>query len=398
MEPVGMVMRGRSQTQVDSGPRRAGARLLDECGGACGDLGTLLPYLIGAITVAGLAPAGLLLGFGLFLVASGLFYSLPIAVQPMKAVGAVMLTSGLTPGEVTAAGIVLGLILLALGASGAIGWLARLIPQSVTAGLQLGLGLSMAVLGLSLMADAAWLGAMVLLALVLLQTIPGCPAAPLAVGIAVAAGWFAGIVSVPASITPGLTLPALALPAWSDLPRAIELAVLPQIPLTVTNAVIVTAALAQMLFPDTAGRASERNLALTSGFANLALAPFGAIPMCHGAGGLQAQYRFGGRSGPAPVLLGMVLLALGLCFASEAVALLALIPIAAVGALLVVSGGDLALSPRLFDARPVCWPVIGATAALTIAVNPAAGLVCGWLLEVVRRPLAQALAALLRRP
>jgi MFS superfamily sulfate permease-like transporter len=390
------MMRVPRQTEV-RGERR-GTRVLDECGGACGDLGTLLPYLIGAITIAGLAPAGLLLGFGVFLVGSGLFYGLPIAVQPMKAVGAVMLTSGLSPGEVAAAGIMLGLILLALGASGAIGWLARLIPRSVTAGLQLGLGLSMAALGLSVMAEAAWLGVMVLFVLLLLQRIPGCPAAPLALGVAIAAGWLAGMVSAPAGMSPGLTMPALALPAWSDLPRAIELAVLPQIPLTITNAVIVTAALAQALFPGATGRASERNLALTSGLANLALAPFGAMPMCHGAGGLQAQYRFGGRSGAAPVLLGMVLLVLGLWFASEAVALLALIPLAAVGALLVVSGGDLAFSRRLFDARPVCWPVIGVTAALTLAVNPAAGLVCGWLLEVVRRPLAQALSGLLRRP
>jgi MFS superfamily sulfate permease-like transporter len=373
-------------------------RALDECAGACGDLGTLLPYLIGAITVVGLAPAGLLLGFGLFLIASGLFYGLPIAVQPMKAVGAVMLTSGLTPGEVAAAGIVLGLILLVLGLSGAIGWLARLIPQSVTAGLQLGLGLSMAVLGLELMAKTPWLGAMVLVALLLFLRMPGWPAAPLALGLAVAAGWLAGIVSAPAGMSVGLALPALSLPAWTDLPRAIELAVLPQIPLTITNAVIVTAALAQALFPGRRDRASARSLALTSGIGNLALAPLGAMPMCHGAGGLQAQYRFGARSGMAPVVLGIVLLVLGLWFASEAAALLALIPIAAVGALLVVSGGDLALSRRLFDARPVCWPVIGATAALTLAVSPAAGLVCGWLLEVVRRPLGQALSGLLRRP
>jgi MFS superfamily sulfate permease-like transporter len=372
-------------------------RALDESAGACGDLGTLLPYLIGAITVVGLAPAGLLLGFGLFLIASGLFYGLPIAVQPMKAVGAVMLTSGLTPGEVAATGIVLGLILLVLGLSGAIGWLARLIPQSVTAGLQLGLGLSMAVLGLDLVAETPWLGAMVLTALLLFLRIPGCPAAPLALGLAIAAGWLAGIVSAPSGMSVGLTLPALSLPTWADLPRALELAVLPQIPLTVTNAVIVTAALAQALFPDAHGRASERNLALTTGLGNLALAPLGAMPMCHGAGGLQAQYRFGARSGMAPVLLGVVLLVLGLWFASEAAALLALIPIAAVGALLMVSGGDLALSRRLFDARPVCWPAIGATAALTLAVNPAAGLVCGWLIEVVRRPLGQALSGLLRR-
>lgn len=374
------------------------SRLLRDAAGALGDLGTLLPYLIGAITVAGLAPAGLLLGFGLYLIASGLFFGLPIAVQPMKAVAAVLLTSGLTPGEVAAAGMALGAILLVLGMSGAIGWLARLIPQSVTAGLQLGLGLSMAILGLGLMASMPWLGALVLLALLGLLWIPGLPAAPVALALAIGLGWQTGIVSAPADVGLTLALPVLALPTGADLPRALELAVLPQIPLTLTNAVIVTAALARALYPQAGARASERNLALSTGIANLALAPFGAMPMCHGAGGLQAQHRFGARSGAAPVVLGLALLALGLWFAGEAAALLAIVPAAAVGALLLVSGADLALSRRLFDARPVCWPVIGATAALTLLVNPAAGLACGWLLEVIRRPLAQAVEALLRRP
>ena len=78
-------------------------------------------------------------------------------------------------------------------------------------------------------------------------------------------------------------------------------AVLPQITLTLTNAVIVTAALARELFPASAEVASERNLALSSGFANVLLCPFGAMPMCHGAGGLQAQYRYGARTGLAPI-------------------------------------------------------------------------------------------------
>ena len=67
------------------------------------------------MTVAGLAPAGLLFGFGVFLISTGLFYSLPLPVQPMKAVSAVILTDGLQPGEVAAAGIMLGVILLVLG-------------------------------------------------------------------------------------------------------------------------------------------------------------------------------------------------------------------------------------------------------------------------------------------
>src|SRR5262245_62594866 len=83
---------------------RPGRSLPSEISGACGDLGTFIPHVIGAITVAGLAPAGVLYGFGLFLIAAGLFYALPLPVQPMKAVSAVILTDGLRPGAIAAAG------------------------------------------------------------------------------------------------------------------------------------------------------------------------------------------------------------------------------------------------------------------------------------------------------
>src|SRR5271169_483331 len=133
-------------------------RLLQECSGACGDLGTFIPHVIGAMTVAGLAPAGVLFGFGVCLIGSGLFYGLPVPVQPMKAVSAVILTGGLRAGEVAGAGLVMGVLLLALGITGAIGRAARFIPQSVSVGLQLGLGMLMAVLGIGLMLKTPWLG------------------------------------------------------------------------------------------------------------------------------------------------------------------------------------------------------------------------------------------------
>jgi hypothetical protein len=152
--------------------------IIQECGGACGDLGTFIPHVIGAITVAGLAPAGVLFGFGAFLIATGLFYGLPLPVQPMKAVSAVILTDGLKPGEVAAAGMILGLILLVLGATGWIVRLARAVPQSVSAGLQLGLGLLMGFLGVKLMLETLWIGFPALVLLFLLSRIPRCPAAP----------------------------------------------------------------------------------------------------------------------------------------------------------------------------------------------------------------------------
>jgi hypothetical protein len=91
---------------------RSGRRWWGEFSGACGDLGTFLPYVLGALTVTGLAPQGILLGFGVFLLGSGLFYAIPIAVQPMKAVAALLLTQGLSAGETAASGILLGTVLL----------------------------------------------------------------------------------------------------------------------------------------------------------------------------------------------------------------------------------------------------------------------------------------------
>ena len=77
------------------------------------------------------------------------------------------------------------------------------------------------------------------------------------------------------------------------------------------------------------------------------------------------------------MMLGVLLLGLGLIFADQAGALLAVIPLAAVGALLLFSAADLAFSRRLFDARRSCWPVIGITAALTAWVDPIWGLLAG---------------------
>src|SRR3954467_3544392 len=212
-------------------------RFLLECSGACGDLGTFIPHVIGAITVAGLAPAGVLFGFAAFLIGTGLFYGLPLPVQPMKAISAVILTGGLRPGEVAAAGMMIGVVLLLLGFTGWISRLARAIPQSVSAGLQLGLGLLLAVLGLKLILETPWIGFGSLALLFALTRIPRCPAAPLALGVAIGLDWVTGSVgsTVEAAASPGI--PSLVLPSWGEIWRSFEVAVLPQLSLTLTNAV-----------------------------------------------------------------------------------------------------------------------------------------------------------------
>jgi predicted benzoate:H+ symporter BenE len=371
-------------------PRNARS-IVQEASGACGDLGTFIPHVIGAITVAGLAPAGVLLGFTLFLVSTGLFYGLPLPVQPMKAVSAVILTGGLRPGEVAAAGIIIGVVLLVLGATGLVGRLARVIPQSVSAGLQLGLGLLMGVLGFRLMLETWWIGFPALGALFLLGRIPRFPAAPIVLVTAAVVGWATGGVAPAHEAVVAPSGLHVMIPTWAEVWRSFGIAVLPQLSLTLTNAVIVTASLSRELFPARGEIASERNLALSSGLANVLLCPFGAMPMCHGAGGLQAQYRFGGRTGLTPIIFGVVLLVLAVGFADRAAGLFAVIPIGAVGALLIIAGTDLAISRRLFDGRPSCLWVIGVAALVTVTVNPALGLVLGWISEFIRAAIVRRL-------
>ena len=152
---------------------------------------------------------------------------------------------------------------------------------------------------------------------------------------------------------------------------------LPQVPLTLTNAIIVTAAVSRQLFPEGSGRVTERNLALTTGLGNLLAAPFGGYLMCHGAGGMTAHYRFGARTATAPLLIGLVLAALGLVLGASGYQLLRTIPDAVLGALLLFSGIDLALSSKPGEHKGADLFLVLLMAALGVAVNPAVAFAVG---------------------
>ncbi len=350
---------------------------LGEVSGALGDLGTFLPHIIGAITVVGMAPAGILTTFGLFYMAGGAFYGLPIAVQPMKAASAAVLIQPLDPGSVAGAGLVLGLVFFAVGVTGLVGRIARVVPSVVTSGLQLGLGLSLAALGIRLLEADLWLGLAISGLIVILLSNSRIPAALIALVAGTAAGQLLG--SAPPFPTPtfGLHLPPLVIPDWEQIVRGIEYAVLPQIPLTLTNAIIVTAAVTRELFPDEVHAVSERNLAITTGLGNLLGAPFGGYPMCHGAGGVTGHYRFGARTATAPVLIGFIFVLLGVLFGDSGYALLRAVPDAVLGALLLFSGIDLAQSSKPHQFRETELFLVLLLAAIGVTLNPAVAFAIG---------------------
>lgn len=366
---------------------------LKETNGALGDIGTLLPLMLGAIVIGGLAPMPVLLGFAVFYITTAVYYRLPIPVQPMKAVAAALLVTGMTPETVAASGVLIGITLLILGWTGWINRLARLVPQSVLAGLQLGLGVALALMSLALMASSPLIAVVTLVLVLALLKSPRFPAVLIGLAVAmVLAQWLNVPTLSLGSFTANAGLIAVpALPSLAELEQAVSTFVLPQLSLTLTNAILLTALVAGDYFGDKATHVTPARLSLSSGLANLALSPLGAFPMCHGAGGLAAHHRFGARSGAAPLILGLGLIAFALLPGGLGITLLAAIPAAGLGALLLIAAWQLAVTRRLFDGKPSCWPVIAVTAAVTVVIDPFWGLVMGGCSEVVRKSIVSRL-------
>ncbi|WP_417606826.1 putative sulfate/molybdate transporter [Primorskyibacter flagellatus] len=359
---------------------------LPEANGALGDVGTLLPMVIGSIALIGLSAPHVLLSFGLFYIATGVIYRLPIPVQPMKAIAAVALVSEVTPGALALSGVLIGSALLFLGGSGIIDRLARLVPQSVLSGLQLGLGLALGWIALGLMKDQMIIGALSLgIAMTALRI--GTHAALATILSGVVLGLVFGRADLVQLGMPQGTDWMPSVPTIKDIRMAVTDLALPQFALTLTNAVFLTALVAQDRFGPSAAHVTPRKLCLTSGAANLLLSPLGALPMCHGAGGVAAHHRFGARTGGAPVMLGASLLLLALLPAPLRDGALSSIPAATLGALLLIAAVELAASRRLVDARPSCRPVIAVTALATVFANPLFGLVLGTIAEILRKLL-----------
>ncbi|RBI69390.1 benzoate transporter [Vreelandella sulfidaeris] len=358
-------------------------RLLKDASGALGDLGTLLPLSLGAIGVAGLAPMPVLLGFAVFYLTTGFYYRLPIPVQPMKAVTAVLLTTQVGAGSLVASGVMIGAVLLLLGLTGWVNWLSRLVPRSVLSGLQLGLGLMLANMSLELIATSLPVGLLTLAVLVIiLRTAPYFPAALVGLCLSVIVGGMIGSPGLALNIEHSFSFSWPELPDVSAWQQGFTTLVLPQLALTLTNAILLTALMADDYFGEQSRHVTPARLSLSSGLANLVLVPLGALPMCHGAGGLAAHYRFGARTGLAPILLGSGLVLIAVL--PGGISLIAAIPAAGLDALLLVAAAELAFTKRLRTTKPSCWPVIGVTALVTFWVDAFWGLLAGMVVEAIR--------------
>lgn len=344
-----------------------------EIGGSLGDMGTFLPLLVGMSSQNGLDFASALFFAGLFNIVTGLTFSIPMAVQPMKAIAAVALTEGLTVPQILAAGITVSLVILVLGLTGLIDWLNRAVPKSVVRGLQLALGLSLLMKGIQMIAgtrtvigpDSYVTGALAALIVLALFFSRVMPAALLlfAIGLVISV-W--GDPALARSLKLGFTLPHWTPPGWNDFVSAFPKAALPQIPLTTLNSIIAVCALSADLFPGR--RATPRKVSISVGLMNLVAGWFGGMPMCHGAGGLAGQHRFGARTNGSILFLGVAKMAIAVVFGASLLALCRAFPASVLGAMLAFSGLELGLVTRDQTDRSSAFLML-LTAGACLALN-----------------------------
>ena len=344
-----------------------------EWSGAFGDLGTLVPFLLAYVTVVGIEPAGMLLAFGAAFVAVGVYFRTPFPVQPMKAIGAVAITGAaqtavVTPEAVAVAALATGVIWLALGLTGTAERVARWVGRPVTLGIVLGLGVAFMLDGTRMMATGIWLAAPLLILTILLLSNRALLAMVLI--LAVGAAWAVltepAVASALAGVEPAFRPPAwpFHVLTWEAVFVGVVLLALPQVPLTLGNAVIAPVEFNNREFPGQA--TSERKVAVSTGVINTLGSLIGGVPMCHGAGGMAAQVSFGARTGGAPVILGALLIVLALAFSESVAVLLRLFPHPALGVMLFLAGLQLALGSCDFSKDKGERFVTLGTAALSI--------------------------------
>jgi MFS superfamily sulfate permease-like transporter len=183
----------------------------------------------------------------------------------------------------------------------------------------------------------------------------------------------------------GFKLPVFSLAAltWNDLLTGTLLFTLPQIPLTLGNAVIAIVAENNELFPDR--KVTERKIAISQGIMNLVAPIFGGVPMCHGAGGMAGHVRFGAKTGGALVILGAILILLALFFSDSVGIIFRIFPNAILGVILFFAGAELAITVRDIGNRKSDFYVMLLVAAFAMW-NMGAAFLAGIILDrAIRR-------------
>lgn len=383
-----------------------------ELSGSLGDLGTLLPLGLGIIMINGLDPIGIFLSVGLFYIFSGIYFGVTVPVEPMKVIAAYAIAKGVTQPQILASGLLVGIILLVIGGTRAIGIIGKYVPRPVIRGVQLSTGILLISQGVKLMLGRSSfqmihetsepflsiqkigflpvgiiIGVILfLIALALLEN-RKIPAALVVVLSGIIIGVFLGTHEGLDGIELGIHLPQIlpfGIPSMADFSISLFLLAIPQLPMTLGNAVIANADLSEQYFKKDSARITYPSLCISMGLANILAFFIGGMPMCHGAGGLASRYRFGARTGGSNIIIGGIFILISVILGYHAVAVLHLIPMSVLGVLLIFSGTQLSLT--LIDVRErrdlfVALIILGITLSSNLAVGFITGIILAYILK-----------------
>ncbi len=360
---------------------------LSEFSGAFGDLGTLLPLAFALVVFNGFPPSRLFFLWGLVYLVTGWLYKAPVPVQPLKAMAVIAFGAGMAPSLLSSAAVFYGLLLVILTATGLLQRIQKLFSMAIIRGIQLGIGLILADKAILLSVKKGFLlhttslnplsnflimGSVALVISLFLgkRRIPiGLPL----IIVGGALGWMGAGGTIPGN--PGFSPLSPMLPDAASLWSILVLLIIPQLPLTLGNAVFSAEDTAKTLWGNQAKRVTVNHLALSIGLSDTVIGLLGGFPVCHGAGGMGAHYQFGARTGGATIIMGAVLVIFG------GVPLLSgflfLIPVPILGAMLLVDAIRMGLFARSLSG----W--VDITTALTVGLlsfftrNIAIGLASG---------------------
>lgn len=340
---------------------------LNEAAGSVGDFGTILPIIFGVAVVSDINLGTILLFFAVWYTAVGILYRLPVPVEPMKAIGAIVIAEGLTSPEIAASGIIIGIMFIAIGYLRGMSKVQKWIPKNVIRGIQAGLALLLLKTSMNFIVNDLFYSALSVMIILIFVVITMKTAFPdLSALIVTGIGITAGIMTAGIPEMSFISMPQLIIPDLNDFAFSSWNLVIPQIPLTLTNAILATSLLAHDLFKKDI---NPDRLSRTIGFMNLISCPLGGFPMCHGAGGMAAMHRFGARTGGSNIIAGVIFLGLALFFAKPE--MLGIIPLGIFGGLLIFAAVPLLKASSNTDSVMVT--------AITAIIAPFAGMTVAFI-------------------
>lgn len=356
---------------------------LREFGGAFGDWGTLIPFIIGYVSIVGLNPAGIFFTLGMTNIILGIRFNLPLPVQPQKTIGTVAISKNWEPNLVISTGFATGIIWFILGFSKKLNNIVKRVPITAVRGIQLGLAFILGWAGILLFIDDLLLGFLSIMIIVLLIKNKPIPSAIMLTFIGFLIILFSGNIAL-SDIKLSLPIFNFQFPTWYNLWWGMIHAGIAQLFLTLTNVMIATVVLIRDLFPERENAIDANSLALNMGVMNLVNPFFGGMPLCHGSGGLMSQYAFGARTGGSMIMEGIMELFLGLFFSETLFLIFTEFPGAILGSMLIYTAYLLGkIGFKDFNIKK--FPIIVISAIVCFYVNITVGFFVGLALYLIFR-------------